>query len=292
MPNQLWINQRNGSFSNEALLAGVAVNQDGQPEASMGVDALDFDADGDVDLVMTHLDQESNTVYVNDGSGLFEDVSFRSGLGLPSLAYTGFGTGWFDYDNDGWLDFLVVNGAVVDLEPLIRAGDPYPLHQTNQLFRNPGTGKFEEITSQAGKVFELSEVSRGAAFGDVDNDGDTDVVVVNNNGPVRLLLNKIGRVGQNRPWVGVRAVGKDRDMLGAEVIVSRSEGPLLLRRVNTDGSYASASDPRVLVGLGEANNVRRVEVRWPDGTVEEWDGVKAGQYTTLRQGEGRVLPTP
>jgi hypothetical protein len=289
MPNQLWINRQDGSFSNEALMAGVAVNQDGQPEASMGVDALDFDADGDVDLVMTHIDQESNTVYVNDGSGLFEDASFRTGLGLPSLIYTGFGTGWFDYDNDGWLDLLVVNGAVIDLEPLIRAGDPYPLHQINQLFRNLGTGKFEEITSQAGKVFELSEVSRGAAFGDVDNDGDTDVVVVNNNGPVRLLLNQ---VGQDRPWMGLRAVGRGRDMLGAEVIVSRPDGPLLSRRVHTDGSYASASDPRVLIGLGQESSVSRVEVRWPDGGVEEWDGLNVGEYTTLRQGDGRPVGNP
>ena len=285
MPNQLWINQQDGSFANDALLAGVAVNQDGQPEASMGVDALDFDADGDVDLVMTHLDQESNTVYLNDGSGLFEDVSFRTGLGMPSLAYTGFGTGWFDYDNDGWLDLLVANGAVVDLEPLIRAGDPYPLHQVNQLFRNLGTGKFEEVTSQAGRVFELSEVSRGAAFGDVDHDGDTDVLVVNNNGPVRLLLNQ---VGQNRRWVGFRAVGKGRDMLGAEVLVSRSDGPILSRRVHTDGSYASASDPRVLVGLGEATRVKGVEVRWPDGTSEVWGEVETGKYTTLGKSEGRA----
>ena len=287
MPNQLWINQQDGTFTNEALFAGVAVNEDGQPEASMGVDVLDFDADGDVDLVMTHLDQESNTVYENDGSGLFEDVSFRTGLGLPSLPHTGFGTGWFDYDNDGWPDFLVVNGAVGDSESLIRVGDPYPLHQTNQLFRNFGTGKFEEITSQAGKVFELSEVSRGAAFGDVDNDGDIDVVVANNNGPVRLLLNQ---VGQDGPWVGVRAVGKDRNMLGAEVVVSRAEGPLLLRRVHTDGSYASAGDPRVIVGLGEASKVSRVLVRWPDGTDEEWDGIETGKYTTLHQGDGRKSP--
>jgi hypothetical protein len=205
---------------------------------------------------------------------------------MPSLAYTGFGTGWFDYDNDGWLDFLVVNGAVVDLEPLIRLGDPYPLHQINQLFRNSGTGKFEEITSQAGKVFELSEVSRGAAFGDMDNDGDTDVVVVNNNGPVRLLLNQ---VKQNRPWVGVRAVGKGRDMLGAEVIVSRSQAPPLWRRVHTDGSYASASDPRVLVGLGAANEASGVVIRWPDGTTEKWSSIEAGQYTTLSQGDGRPI---
>jgi hypothetical protein len=290
MANYLWLNQRDGSFQNKALLAGVAVNREGQPEASMGVDAGDFDADGDADLILTHLNQETNTIYANDAGGLFNDLSTASGLGLPSLAYTSFGTGWLDYDNDGWLDVLTVNGAVVSLEPLMRAGDPFPLHQVNQLFRNLGSGRFEEITSRAGDVFSLSEVSRGAAFGDVDNDGDTDVVVVNNNGPVRLLLNQ---VGQDRGWVGLRLESQGRDALGAEVLISRPGGQPLWRRVRSDGSYASASDPRVLAGLGEAGSVSRIEVRWPDGTLEEWSGTEAaglaGRYTTLRQGEGTFV---
>ncbi len=289
--NHLWMNQRDGadgtvSFRDRALLAGVAVNQEGQPEASMGVDAGDFDGDGDFDLILTHLDQESNTLYVNDGAGLFEDASVTSGLGLPSLAYTGFGTSWLDYDNDGWLDLLAVNGAVVGLEPLIRAGDPFPLHQTNQLFRNL-EGRFEEVTARAGDVFELSEVSRGAAFGDVDNDGDVDAVVVNSGGPARLLINQ---VGQDRRWVGLRLESHGRDALGAEVTVRTSSGLRAVRRVHTDGSYASASDPRVLVGLGESGGAVDVEVRWPDGTVEAWDGIASGRYTTLRQGEGTAQP--
>ncbi|MCP4200485.1 MAG: CRTAC1 family protein [bacterium] len=292
MANYLWLNQGDGRFQNQALLAGVAVNQKGQPEASMGVDAGDFDADGDADLILTHLSQETNTVYVNDGTGLFEDLSTASGLGLPSLVYTSFGAGWFDYDNDGWLDVLTVNGAVVGLEALMRAGDPFPLHQTNQLFRNfggeRGAGRFEEVTARAGIVLELSEVSRGAAFGDVDNDGDTDVVVVNNNGPVRLLLNQIG---QDRSWVGLRLEGRGRDMLGAEVLISPQGRPASWRRVHTDGSYASASDPRVLVGLGDAVAVGRIEARWPDGAAEEWLDIEAGSYTTLRQGEGSPLDT-
>jgi hypothetical protein len=282
MSNQLWINRHDGTFENRALLAGVAVNQDGQPEASMGVDAGDFDGDGDADLVLTHLNQETNTLYVNDGQGLFEDVSTLSGLGLASLKYTGFGTSWFDYDNDGWLDLLVVNGAVVGMDSLIREGDLYPLHQTNQLFRNVGGERFEEVTAEAGSLFSTSEVSRGAAFGDVDNDGDTDVLIVNSNAPVRLLLNQ---AGTGTPWLGLRIVGAGRDMLGAEVVVRREGAPLLWRRVHADGSYASASDPRVLVGTGAAA-VTAVEVRWPDGTVEEWSEVEAGRYQTLVQGEG------
>lgn len=142
-PNQLWINLREGRFRDEALLAGVAVNMDGATEAGMGVDAGDFDGDGDEDLFMTHDLRETNTIYVNDGQGWFEDRSISTGLGPPSKPYTGFGTAWFDYDNDGWLDLLVVNGAVRSPDAA-SVDDPYPLQQTNQLFANLGNGRFKE----------------------------------------------------------------------------------------------------------------------------------------------------
>jgi len=286
MPNQLWINQTDGTFVNDALFAGVAVNQDGLSEASMGVDAEDFDHDGDQDLFLTHLIQETNTVYINDGNGLFDDSTMATGLGYPSLPYTSFGTGWFDYDNDGWLDLLTVSGAVVALEPQLRAGETYPLAQPNQLFHNLGNGRFEEVSSKAGEVFDLVEVSRGAAFGDIDNDGDIDIVVGNSNGPVRLLLNQ---VGQARSWLGLDVRRKDGHGLGAEVVVYRSDGVAVPRRVHTDGSYASASDPRVLIGLGEAKSIDSVEVRWLDGSREIWPGIELGRYTTLRRGEGKKI---
>ena len=293
-PNQLWLNKKDGSFTNGALLAGVALNGDGKTEGSMGVDAGDFDADGDDDLFMTHLTTETNTLYVNDGSGLFEDRTAPTGLGAPSVAYTGFGTAWFDFDNDGWLDLLAVNGAVqashqrfairtldVDLQP----GESLPLHQPNQLFRNLGNGRFEEVTRRAGAAFELSEVSRGAAFGDVDNDGDQDVLVTNNNGRARLLINNVGH--HNR-WIGLRLVGGTgpRDMLGARVGVFRDVGPPLWRRARADGSYASANDPRVLVGLGEAATVQRVRVIWPSGREEEWTDIAVDRWLTLEEGTG------
>ena len=288
MANQCWINQRAGRFKNEALLGGSAFNQGGRAEASMGVDAADFDADGDEDLFMTHLTDETNTVYVNDGNAFFEDYTSRSGLGTPSLPYTGFGTAWFDYDNDGWLDILTLNGAVKTIETLAAAGDPFPLHLRNQLFRNLGRGRFEDISSSAGAVFELSEVSRGAAFGDVDNDGDLDVLVLNNNGRARLLMNN---VGQQRHWLGLRLVLKaaNRDALGARVGVVRPQGPTLWRRARSDASYCSANDPRVLVGLGDGNEVTAVQVRWPSGTTEEWTGLPIDAYSTLYEGTGRVL---
>ena len=296
MWNRLWINRGDGTFADNALLAGVAVNREGQPEAGMGVDAGDFDGDGDPDIVVSHLEQETNTLYVNDGTGLFRDESASSGLGPPSLPFTAFGIGWVDYDNDSWLDVLALNGAVIGMDALIREGDPYPLRQTDQLFHNLGDGSFADVTAEAGAVFESSEVSRGAAFGDIDNDGDLDVVAVNSNAPTRLLLNQ---VGQDRSWLGLRLVAHNRDALGAQVLIHRPGAAPIWRHVHTDGSYASARDPRVLAGLGPglgagANAaVSHVEVRWPDGTGERWADVRAGEYQTLVQGKGDAIgPQP
>ena len=277
-PNHLWMNQKNGSFREEALVAGCALNRDGKTEASMGVDAGDLDNDGDEDLFMTHLIRETNTLYLNNGRGWFEDQTFESELGVASMPYTGFGTAFLDYDNDGWLDILALH----------KLRDPYPLHQPNQLFRNLGNGSFAEVTRQGGAVFQLSEVSRGGAFGDVDNDGDVDVLIVNNNGPAHLLINN---VGSRRHWLGLRLLGQDipRDMLGARVEVVFPDGLTLLRRVRTDGSYGSANDPRVLVGLGNRNRVAAVRVSWPGGRVEEWSDLPIDRYSTLRAGSGRTV---
>ncbi|HXI74652.1 MAG TPA: VCBS repeat-containing protein, partial [Pyrinomonadaceae bacterium] len=201
--NQLWINQKDGAFKNEALLAGAAFNRDGKAEAGMGVDAGDFDANGTEDVFVTHLMDETNTLFTNLGKGLFEDRTREAGLGMPGHRFTGFGTLFFDYDNDGWLDLLAANGAVQLLPELVRKGDPYPLGQPNQLFRNTGQGTFVDTSPQAGEAFQLLEVSRGAAFGDIDNDGDVDVLITNNNGPARLLLNQ---VGNRNHWLGLRLI--------------------------------------------------------------------------------------
>jgi hypothetical protein len=284
-PNQLWINQKNGTFKNEALLAGAAVNRDGKAEAGMGVDAGDFDGNGTEDIFVTHLMDETNTLYVNLGKAFFEDRTREANLGMPGHRFTGFGTAFFDYDNDGWLDLLVVNGAVQLLPELMRKGDPSPLGQPNQLFHNDGRGKFVEVTGNVAVGFQLLEVSRGAAFGDLDNDGDTDVLVTNNNGPARLFLNQ---VGSRNHWLGLRLIGKGagRDALGAQVEIVISKNNVRWRRARTDGSYLSANDPRVLVGLGSAATVETVRVRWPDGVVEEWKGTPVDQYTTLKEGTG------
>ena len=282
--NQLWVNQRDGTFLNMAVPWGVALGGAGEVKADMGVDFGDFDNDGDEDLFITELTSQGSTLYVNDGTGLFEDHSARAGIRYPSLPYTGFGAAWLDFDNDGWLDILAVNGLVAE-SFAGDTGNPFPLDQRNQLFRNLGNGRFADVTDQAGAVFELSEVSRGAAFGDLDNDGDTDVVVSNAAGRTRLLVNEIGARGH---WVGLRLLGAEtpRDMVGARVAVTRPDGQTLWRRARADGSYASANDPRVLAGLGASSGPVRVRVVWPSGGVEEWTDVPVDRYTTLTEGSG------
>ena len=295
--NFLWLNQGDGTFREEALLAGAAVNAQGRGEAGMGVDADDFDNDGDEDIFLTHLLAETNTLYVNDGEGNYSDRSNASGLGAPSLPYTGFGTGWVDYDNDTWLDLVVTNGAEKVQEPLAREGDLFPLDQPNQLYRNRGDGSFEETTATAGEPFSTAEVSRAAAFGDLDQDGDTDVVIGNTAGPARVLLNQVG--SENR-WLGLRLVdGSGRDALGARVEVVRDGAPSLWRRAAPDGSFAAASDPRILVGLGPGGGpaVTALVVHWPDGSeerfpVEGFQAAPEGRYTTLRQGEAAKAKAP
>ena len=290
--NQLWRNQHDGTFRNVGLIAGCAVNADGKAQASMGIDAGDYDGDGDEDLVMDNLTNEGVTLYRNDGTGMFEDVTLASGLFRPSLPYTGFGAAWLDYDNDSWLDLFTVNGAVRTIEEQAKAGERLPLRQAKQLFHNlgnRGNGRFEDVTARAGAVLARPEISRGAAFGDLDNDGDTDVVVANNNGRPLVLLNQ---VGSRHPWLGLRLLTGQpgRDALGARVGVVRAGAPTLWRRARADGSYASANDPRVLVGLGDKTAVTKVIVKWPSGRVEEWKAPPLNAYTTLREGEGTAVP--
>ncbi len=283
LPNFLWINQGDGTFRDESLLGGCAVNAAGQPEASMGVLAADFDGDGSEDLFMSHLFRETNTLYLNDGRGLFLDETRSSGLGAPSFRFTGFGTGLVDYDLDGDLDIFVVNGEVKRIEELMRAGDPYPLHQTNQLFRNEGAARFVEVSDPAAEVFSLSEVSRGLAAGDLDLDGDEDLVVFNNSGPARVHENVAGDGGS---WLGLEpfAAGLGRHALAARVGLTASGGSTLWRRARTDGSYASAGDPRVRFGLGGRREAGRLRIEWPYGGVTELARPPAGRYLTLTGG--------
>jgi enediyne biosynthesis protein E4 len=284
----LWINQRNGSFKEKGLLSGTAYNAEGAPQAGMGVAAGDFDNDGDEDILKTNLANEGCNLYVGNGRGDFYDATAEFGLLQPTFPYTGFGTEWFDFDNDGNLDLLIANGAVNRIESL--RGNSYPFNQINQLFRNEGDGKkFRDMTGVAGPAFALSEVSRGAAFGDVNNDGAIDVVVANNNGPARLLLNQTRSLNHNH-WLLVRleAANGNRFAIGATLEV-RLRGRKLFRRAHTDGSYLSANDVRVHFGLGEDTKIEKLIVNWPDGRQEEWNRLEIDRIVTIRRGTGRSV---
>ena len=283
-PNQLWINHRDGTFRDDGLLSGSAVSASGNPEGSMGIASGDFDRDGDEDLFVTNIIGETFVLYVNDGRGNFDDARARTGLAALTAAFTGFGTDWFDYDNDGWPDLFVANGAVNIVEAL--RGQPSPYRMLNQLFHSLSGRRFEETSAAAGPAFATAEIGRGAAFGDIDNDGDVDIVVTNNNGPVRLLLNQVG--GSNH-WLQVRLDQRpgNRFGIGAWVGVERGSGPTLWRRVRTDGSYLSASDVRVHFGLGSSAAVAAVVVQWPDGQRERWTGIASDRVVTLSRNTGQ-----
>jgi hypothetical protein len=289
-PNFLWLNQRDGTFVEGAQLAGVAVNLEGQPEASMGVATGDLDGDGAPDVFLTHLQRETNTFYASDGPGLFEDRTRPSGLGLPSWQYTGFGIGQADFDGDGWLDLLIANGAVTLIEEQLRRGDPLPLRQRYLLFRGLGEGRFEDVTERAGEGLLAMDVARGVAVGDVDEDGDPDAVVANNGAPPRLFLSMADPGDQ---WLGLELVTGEppRPALGAWVTVSRAGAPPLHRKVGTDDSYASARDPRVLLTGTAAAGLQRILVHWPSGRREELAPPALGRYHRLHEGTGRAPAT-
>lgn len=280
--NQLWINKRDGTFSDQALLAGVAYNANGKAEAGMGVAVGDFENDADEDIFITHLSQETHTLYLNNGKGSFHDSTIAAGL-TQSPRGTGFGTGWFDYDNNGHLDLFVANGAVYRIAAL--RAEAYPYHQKNQLFWSDGRQRLVDVTAKAGPALSLSEVSRGAAFGDVDNDGDIDVLVANNNGPAHLLVNQFAS-GNHWLMVRLQGVKSNRDAIGARVAVIRQGHAPVWRRAHRDGSYLSASDIRVHFGLGMKSSPLQVVVVWPSGSSESWNDIRPGAVVDLREGLG------
>lgn len=283
-PNTLWMNQRNGTFSNEAFPSGTAVNAEGSSEASMGVAVADYDDDGDLDLFLTHLDQQTNTLYVNEGNAQFSDRTSAAGLAAVSRAFTGFGAAFLDYDNDGILDLVVTNGAVFTMEHLAAQGHPWPFSQRDQLFRGSRQGHFMDVTAAAGVAFEQTFVGRGLADGDIDNDGDSDLLITNNGGPARLLINQVGHRSR---WIGVSLQKEPGvDDLGAVASLLLSDGRILRRRSHTDGSYLSASDPRLVFGLGEPGAPVRLSVRWVSGRHEHWRPPAIGSYTTIVEGTG------
>lgn len=272
--NFLWRNLGSDGFRDIALITGAAVNGDGKSEASMGVDVRDFDQDCDMDLFMTNLTSETNTLFRNSGKGWFLDATNRAKLGASSYPYTGFGTGWIDVDLDGDLDLLVANGAVSLNANESRSKEELPLGQRNQLWLNDGQGQFVEVLDDE-FVLDI-EVSRGVAFADLDNDGDIDVLVANNGGPLRVFEN-VKADGNN--WIGLTV--KDRDSYAIHAKLSIVGEPCVSRIVRTDGSYASANDPRVVFGLGKTVEEPKISVTWPDGEAQTFGPLAINQYHVL-----------
>lgn len=275
MVNFLWRNDGDGTFSEEAALAGVAVNMEGDEEASMGVVAADFDEDGALDLFMTHLDGETHTLYRGDGRGLFVDRTAALGLAAPTLPATGFGTAAVDVDLDGWRDLYVANGAVFIIESRRLAGDPFPFRQPDQLFLNRGGAGFESVAEPAGEV--SPETGRGVAAGDLWRSGRTSLVVFNSGAaPWRLRPRIAGR------WLGVVPLaGGARSLEGASVSLELDGGTRRHARFHRDGSYASANDAAVLIGLGTASP-KRLSIERPG----------AASLDILEPPQGRYLVVP
>jgi enediyne biosynthesis protein E4 len=271
MPNNLFHNEGGGRFRDVALVSGTAYNANGDAEASMGVDAGDFDGDGRLDLVVTAFQNETDAIYHNDGAGAFSYVTAEVGLAELTRPFLSFGCGWIDYDNDGDLDLFVVSGHVQDT--IARADTACAFAQPRHLFENTG-GRFREVGA-ASPPLARPAVGRGAAFGDLENDGDLDILVSNNSGPPILLMNAAGK---GRSWLRVRLRGRapNRFGIGARVRLTAG-GHTQVAETHAGHSYASTSDPRLHFGLGAIDRVTRLEVRWPRGATSVLTDLPANQ---------------
>src|SRR6185503_3996964 len=282
VPNLLFRNNRDGTFSEIGLRSGLALNGDGKAQASMGADAADYDGDGRLDVFVTNFSHDYNTLYQNGADGLFSDVSYKTGVASPSLPFLGWGAGFADVDNDGLLDIFVANGHVYPQIDQFGVGTKYL--QRKQLFKNLGTGRFRDVSDEVAGGLLIEKSSRGAAFGDIDNDGDIDVLVINMNDRPTLLRNETTSANH---WITLRLIGSksNRDGIGARVRIDTGK-----RRQTTfvrgDGSYMSHSDTRAHFGLGEATRVERLEIKWPSGVVDTATALAADRFYVAREGAG------
>jgi hypothetical protein len=281
-PNHLWINRGGGRFENAAFAMGCAVDLDGKPKAGMGVSLADVDGDGDLDLLVVNLDGESDSFYRNEKT-FFRDDAAAVGLRTVSRRFTRFGAALLDFDNDGRLDLYEANGRVGRQSTLF-SSDPYA--EPNLLLRGVAGPKFEEVLPRGGTQTLLVGTSRAGAFGDIDNDGGLDIVVVNRDERPYVLRNVVGGRGR---WAMFRVVDEHgRDALGAELTMTVGTRPVR-RDVRAAYSYLASNDPRVHVGLGKESLVRDVVVRWPTGQRERFGDQAAGTIVVLRRGKGRPL---
>ena len=284
MPNFLFHNNRNGTFTEVGYLAGVAVSGDGQFEAGMGCDAADTTGTGRMDLVVTHLDTQLARFYQNVGDGAFDDATFRSKLGYATFHMSGFGTRFFDYDNDGTRDLFMANGHVLDNIERYHADTKYA--EPKLMFRNNGRGIFENVSDQLGPDFVAPKVSRGAAVADFDNDGNLDILISNNGAAPQLLRNDGGNANH---WLEILLIGtkSNRDGVGARVKLTA--GDLVLYDQRKGGmSYQSAQDPRLHFGLGGRTKIDTLEIIWPSGMTTKVANIKADRIIAVEEGNGIV----
>ncbi|HEY0547363.1 MAG TPA: CRTAC1 family protein [Pyrinomonadaceae bacterium] len=286
-PNKLYRNNRNGTFTDEAVLAGVAFGEAGNARAGMGVDAADYDGSGRQGLVIGNFTNEAMSLYHNDGTGLFTDESSNSGIGKMSALSLTFGCFFFDYDLDGWPDIFAANGHVSDDIQVVQPNVKYA--QPPHLFHNKGKGKFEEVTTKLGHALQRAIVGRGAAYGDFDNDGDLDLLLNINNSPARLLRND--NSNQN-DLLRVKTIGvkSNRDGIGAKITFKTSRGAKLLSMVKTGSSYCSQSELPLTFGLGKPQEgmTLSLEINWPSGQKETLTDIKPNQVITVQEGKGII----
>jgi len=277
-PNFLYHNNGDGTFKDIGFSSGTAVNENGSEQGSMGVTLGDYDHDGRLDLFITNFDDDYNTLYHDDGKGSFTDVSYAANVAAVSLPYVGWGTKFFDYDNDGWVDLLVVNGHVYPQLPTYR--------QRNFVHHNNRDGTFEEVGAQLGAAFAEKRTGRGAAFGDIDNDGDVDVVINNLDGSPQVLRNDGGNAN-NSILIKTIGVKSNRDGIGARVKVVAGD-LTQIDEVHSGDSYLSQSDLRLPFGLEKRTKIDLIEVHWPSGTVDKINGVGTNKILTIKEGQGLI----
>ena len=285
--NQLYRNDGDWRFVEIGMAARVAYTEDGRSQAGMGVHGGDYDNDGDLDLFVTNFSEDVNTLYRNEGDWLFADVTARAGLDGVVRPFLGFGTAFFDYDNDGWLDLFVANGHLYPQLEQLSSGQRYA--QRNLLYRNIG-GQFIEVGGAAGPGLSQEKVSRASAFGDYDNDGDVDLFVMDLNDVPSLLRND---GGNSNAWIGLELEGveSNRDAIGASVRVGSGSFEQT-REVHRGYGFQSQHDPRLLFGLGESQESPRVEIRWPSGTRQVLDNLPLRRYVVVREGDDAVVAEP
>jgi hypothetical protein len=284
MPNFLFRNMGQFRFVETGLVSGIAVGADGKARAGMGIDTGDYDADGRLDLVITNLDFEMHTVNRGLGRGLFGYAATESGIGYPTLPFVGFGVAFLDFDNDTQLDLAIANGHILDNAPQFRTGSTY--RQRRLLFRNTTLRRFAEVGRSAGPAFAVDRVGRGLATGDIDNDGDLDLLVTNNGESAELLRNDGGNRA-NALLVRLRGTGGNTDAIGARIRLTAGSRTQI-RDVKAGSSYLSQNDLRAHFGLGTAERVDRIEVVWPSGKTEVISGATANETVTIEEGRGIV----